>query len=112
MVNSASPATSAKNTNKEAIYLALQQIPRGTVVTYGQLAQLAGLPGAARLVGNLLNNLPEGTRLPWHRVINAQGKLSLPADSPGYIEQVRRLTLEDVEVIRGKINLTRFGWHI
>jgi len=113
MVHAASSVTSTKSTaNKEAIYLALQQIPRGTVVTYGQLAQLAGLPGAARLVGNLLNNLPEGTRLPWHRVINAQGKLSLPADSPGYIEQIRRLTLEDIEVIRGKISLKRFGWHI
>lgn len=113
MVHSASSATPTKSTaNKEAIYLALQQIPRGTVVTYGQLAQLAGLPGAARLVGNLLNNLPEGTRLPWHRVINAQGKLSLPVDSPGYTEQVRRLTQEGIEITRGKINLTRFGWHI
>lgn len=98
-------------TNKEAVYLALQQIPSGKVVTYGQLAQLAGLPGAARLAGSVLRDLPKGTRLAWHRVINAQGKLSLPLDSPSYREQIRRLTAEGVEINNGKINLKQFGWN-
>lgn len=97
--------------SREAIFLALKQIPRGRVVTYGQLACLAGLPGAARLAGNVLRNLPAGTRLAWHRVINAQGKLSLPPDSPAYQEQLRRLTTEGVEITNGKISLVRFGWH-
>ena len=96
--------------NKEAIYLALYKIPSGKVVTYGQLAGLANLPRAARLVGTVLRELPEGSLLPWHRVINAQGKLSLPIDSPGYNEQVRRLLAEGVEVQQGKINLRRFRW--
>lgn len=98
--------------NKEAIFLALQQIPRGKVVTYGQLARLAGLPGAARLAGSVLRELPKGTRLAWHRVINAQGKLSLPPGSPSYQEQIRRLTAEGVEIHNGKISLLRFGWDI
>jgi Predicted methylated DNA-protein cysteine methyltransferase len=97
--------------SKEAIFLALKQVPRGKVVTYGQLARLAGLPGAARLAGNVLRDLPTGTRLAWHRVINAQGKISLPPDSPGYQEQIRRLTAEGVEIHNGKVNLLRFGWN-
>ena len=52
--------------NKEAIFLALKQVPQGKVVTYGQLARLAGLPGAARLAGSVLRDLPKGTRLAWH----------------------------------------------
>lgn len=98
------------DTNKEAIYLALAHIPEGKVVTYGQLARLAGLPGAARLAGNVLRTLPENSRLAWHRVINAQGRLSLPINSPGYLEQVRRLTEEGITVSAGKISLKQFGW--
>jgi methylated-DNA-protein-cysteine methyltransferase-like protein len=51
-------------------------IPFGKVATYGQIAQLAGLPKHARLVGTVLKNLDEGSHLPWHRVINSQGKVS------------------------------------
>src|SRR5690606_34934489 len=91
-------------------FLALSQIPAGSVVTYGRLAQLAGLPGAARLVGHVLRELPEGSSLPWHRVINAQGKLSLPEQSASYKEQTRRLQQEGIEITRGKINLKRFGF--
>lgn len=98
------------SSNKEAIYLALYNIPAGKVVTYGQLASLANLPRAARLAGTVLRDLPEGSQLPWHRVINAQGRLSLPVNSPGYNEQVRRLLEEGVEVKQGKISLRRFGW--
>ena len=69
--------------NKSAIYLALKSVPAGKVVTYGQLAKIAGLPGAARLVGTTLCQLPENTDLPWHRVINAQGKISMPENRTG-----------------------------
>lgn len=96
--------------NKEAIFLALKQIPAGRVITYGQLAQLAGLHGAARLVGHVLRELPEGSNLPWHRVVNAQGKLSLPEQSASYKEQIRRLQQEGIEITRGKINLNRVGF--
>lgn len=93
-----------------AVYLALASIPAGRVISYGQLAAIAGLPRAARFVGTLLRNLPEGTDLPWHRVINAQGKISLPVDSESYREQVRRLKNEGIEFTNTKINLRKFGY--
>ncbi len=100
-----------KRDSKEAIYLALMTIPEGKVVTYGQLAALAGLPGAARLAGTVLCGLPEHTHLPWHRVINAQGKISLPESSPAYEEQKRRLEAEGVEFKNQKISLRIYGYN-
>lgn len=67
---------------REALYLVLAQVPPGQVVSYGQLAELAGLGRAARWVGRTLSQLPVDTRLPWHRVLGAGGRISLPADSP------------------------------
>jgi methylated-DNA-protein-cysteine methyltransferase-like protein len=96
--------------NKDAIYSALHRIPAGKVTTYGQVAQMANLPGAARLVGNLLRDLPDESRLPWHRVVNAQGRISLPPGSPGHDEQTRRLLAEGIAITRGRIDLSQFGW--
>ena len=59
-----------------AILRVIQAIPRGHVMTYGQVAQAAGLPRRARLVGKLLRELPAGSNIPWHRVVNAQGTIS------------------------------------
>lgn len=95
---------------KEAIYLALAQIPKGKVITYGNLAKLAGMPNGARLAGRLMCELPEGSRLPWHRVINAQGKLSLPVDSDSYREQIKRLEKEGVVINNGKIKLSIYAY--
>ncbi len=97
--------------NKSAIYLALMAIPPGKVIAYGQLAKLAGLPGAARLAGKVLCGLPKNTELPWHRVINSQGKISLPEDSPGYKEQKCRLESEGIEFKNNKINLRIYGYN-
>ena len=62
------------------IYAVVRRIPRGRVATYGQVAELAGLPGHARQVGYALHALPRGTTVPWHRVLNARGALSLIHD--------------------------------
>ncbi len=105
------PASSTLSTNREAIYLALMTVPRGKVITYGQLAALAGLPGAARLAGAVLSGLPENTELPWHRVINAQGKISLPADSAAYKKQRQRLHTEGVQMVNEKISLRIYGYN-
>ena len=105
------PASTTSATNREAIYLALMSIPVGKVITYGQLAALAGLPGAARLAGTTLCGLPENTELPWHRVINAQGKISLPPDSAAYKKQLQRLQAEGVEIKNGKISLRIYGYN-
>lgn len=89
----------------------VRRIPRGRVATYGQVAALAGLPGHARQVGYALHALPRGTRLPWHRVINAQGEVSRrrrPGD-----ELSQRLLLEREGVrfdARGRVALARLRW--
>lgn len=93
-----------------AIYLALAAIPKGKVIAYGELAKLAGLTNGARIVGKVLCKLPEGSDLPWHRVINSQGKISLPPDSESYREQRARLIDEGIEFVNEKINLRRFGF--
>lgn len=105
------PARTTSATNREAIYLALMSIPAGKVITYGQLAALAGLPGAARLAGTVLCGLPENTDLPWHRVINAQGKISLSPESAAYKKQWQRLQAEGVEIKNGKISLRNYGYN-
>jgi len=94
----------------QAIWQTLSQVPPGTVVTYGQLARLAGLPGLARFAGRVLQQLPEGSSLPWHRVINAQGRISLPPGSAAAREQAERLRCEGVEVRAGRIPLKRYQW--
>jgi len=96
---------------KEAIYLALAQIPKGKVITYGNLAKLAGMPNGARLAGRLMCELPEGSKLPWHRVINSQGKLSISENSESYREQIRRLEKEGVAINNGKIKLSIYGYN-
>lgn len=89
----------------------IDAVPLGRVASYGQVASEAGLPGRARRVGWLLRNLPPGSSLPWHRIVGAGGRLSLPPDSRGWTEQRRRLRAEGVEVdARGRIDLERFGW--
>lgn len=96
--------------NKEAVIQVVNAIPAGTVVTYGQVAQLAGLGKAARFVGTTMKNLPPNSRLPWHRVVNAQGKIAFPIDSEGYRLQKQRLLKEGVQFKGQRISLAVFGW--
>ena len=95
----------------DQLYQMLAAIPAGKVVTYGQLAQLSGKPRGARWVGQTLNKLPRDTELPWHRVINAQGKISMPLDSPSGAKQQRRLAAEGVLLHNGRVPLKEFQWH-
>ncbi|HEX9078435.1 MAG TPA: MGMT family protein [Desulfuromonadaceae bacterium] len=95
-----------------AIYAAVARIPRGSVATYGQVARLAGLPGRARLVGYALSALAERSALPWHRVVNAQGRIS-PRSGGSDADMEQRLRLEHEGVgfdASGRIPLDRFLW--
>ncbi len=85
------------------IWQVVALIPAGKVATYGDVARLAGLPGAARRVGAALRALPAETRIPWHRVVNAQGKLSLPEGSRAQYTQRERLEAEGVVFKSGRI---------
>ena len=73
-------------------------IPRGRVATYGQIAALVYTPRAARAVGLVLRNLPANTKVPWHRVINAHGMISIENLNVPKQEQARRLQKEGIEV--------------
>ncbi len=85
-------------------------IPAGNVATYGQIAQLAGLPGYARFVGATLRQLPADSTLPWYRVINASGRISFPRGTPAYLRQKERLIADGVSVERGRIRLSEYRW--
>lgn len=91
------------------IYAAVRKIPRGRVATYGQVARLAGLPRRARLAGYAMSLAPAG--LPWHRVVNASGRVSARAHPYGAAHQ--RELLEDEQVVfgaSGRIALRRYQW--
>ena len=95
----------------QRIYAVVRRIPVGRVATYGQVAELAGLPRHARLAGYALNALPAGTTLPWHRVVNAKGKVSLRSDGRGHdtLQQLK-LSREGVRFVNGGISLARYQW--
>ncbi|QFU76695.1 MGMT family protein [Halioglobus maricola] len=95
----------------ERIWQVVSLIPEGKVSTYGDIAHKAGLPGAARRVGRALQGLPEDTRIPWHRVINAQGRISLPEGSASQYTQRDRLEAEGISFRPNKsIDLRRYRW--
>ncbi|HEY0038765.1 MAG TPA: MGMT family protein [Longimicrobium sp.] len=95
----------------ERIYAVVRRIPKGRVCTYGRVAALAGSPGAARQVGYALHALPEHTAVPWHRVINAAGRVSLRRGDGPELEQRFRLEAEGVLFDQaGRVSLERFGW--
>jgi len=105
-----SPASLDFGQWKKSVWQVVQGIPRGHVLTYGEVARLAGKARWARRVSQAMRRTPKGIELPWHRVVNAQGKISLPEDSYGYLEQKKRLTEEGVVFLNGRIDLDRFGY--
>jgi len=94
----------------KAVWKVVQDIPPGHVLTYGEVARLSGNPRYARRVSQALRWAPRSMSLPWHRVINAQGKISIPEESPGYQVQKTLLEEEGVVFLKGKIDLERFGY--
>lgn len=91
-----------------AVYRLVEQIPRGRVATYGQLAVLLGYPRAARAVGYAMKHCPSG--LPWHRVVNAQGGISLRGNVASMVTQRVLLEQEGVTVRGGRTRLDRYRW--
>ena len=87
----------------------VRSIPKGKVATYGQVARLAGNPNGARQVVRVLWSQSEKCRLPWHRVINAQGRIALTGE--GFLMQRSLLKQEGVKVTTdGAIDFARFRW--
>ncbi|MGF1514050.1 MAG: MGMT family protein [Elainellaceae cyanobacterium] len=97
----------------DAIYQVVRQIPQGKVATYGQIADLAGLPGRARLVGYALHRVDApDSEIPWHRVINVKGEISYSAMRRGgdYLQRAL-LEQEGVEfTTAGRVNFRQYLW--
>lgn len=98
-------------TNAQLIEKTVRRVPRGRVATYGQIAFMIGAPRNARQVGTVLRSLPEETRVPWHRIVNACGRIS--ERDRNVCEGLQRHLLEEEGVDfdeRNRIDLARFQW--
>jgi methylated-DNA-protein-cysteine methyltransferase-like protein len=104
-------ARRAASDRYDRICSVVAKVPKGRVATYGQIAALAGLPGAARQVGYALHARAEARALPWQRIINARGEISLPQEFG--MGSVQRQLLEQEGIVfdeRGRISLRRYQW--
>ena len=102
---------SAKNSFFAQVYEVVRRIPPGKVATYGQIARLLDKPRAARTVGWALHSIPEGSDVPWQRIINAKGIISLDARGPG--GAIQRVLLEAEGIVfdeQGRVDLQAHGW--
>lgn len=96
---------------QQRVWQIVASIPFGCVTTYGEIARLAGSPRAARQVGGVLRRLPQGSKLPWHRVINRKGEISMVGDD--LRRQRDALEAEGVEVSNdGKVSLADYRWKL
>ena len=100
-------ATEKRN---ERIWATICDIPKGSVASYGQVAEIAGIPRGARQVGYALRHLPGDNGVPWHRVITASGRIAFNDGSDGFMEQSRRLQEEDVAILKGRVDMAKYRW--
>ncbi len=90
------------------VYAVVRRIPSGRTATYGQVAALVGRPRAARAVGGAMGRCPPG--VPWHRVLNAQGRISRRKRAAGMLTQRMLLEREGVTMRRGRVDMMRHAW--
>lgn len=96
----------AMTTSAQAILAVVRAIPAGHVRGYGEVAREAGFPRGARRVARVLSENTDPA-LPWHRVLRSDGRIAMPADSPGFAEQSARLRAEGVVVENGRVGGVR-----
>lgn len=94
----------------ERIWATVCDVPKGRVASYGQIAELAGLPRGARQVGRALKHLPNDREVPWHRVLTASGRLAFEPGSRAFRRQASRLRQEQVPVLRGRVDMAKYRW--
>lgn len=103
--------TSAKTLRHfQAIWHVTRLIPEGYVAGYKLVADLAGLPGRARMIGRALAAAPEHEPVPWHRVLRSNGQIAFPAGSEAAHTQRERLLTEGVTVNNQRVNMAIYGW--
>lgn len=102
------------NEKYQRIWQVIQLIPEGKVASYGQVADLAGLPGRARLAGKSLSHVPregyQGKPVPWFRVLRSSGHIAFPIESESFQEQRAKLISEGVSVNGSRVSLKKFQW--
>nr|WP_263324216.1 MGMT family protein [Neobacillus sp. Marseille-Q6967] len=95
----------------ERVIAIIKHIPAGKVMTYGQIARVAGSPRAARQVVRALHSMSRKHRLPWHRVVNSKGQIALQ-DDESYHQQLFSLESEGIEIgLNGTIDLEKYQYH-
>lgn len=92
----------------DAVYALVRRIPKGRIVTYGQIAALLQRPRAARAVGGAMRRCPAG--VPWHRVVNAAGRISRRRRASSMLTQHMLLEREGITIARGRVDLVRHAW--
>ena len=96
---------------REKVYKYLTTIPKGKVVTYGQIAMHLGNIRLSRIVGNILHSNPDGVKYPCYKVVNREGRLTPNYVFGGIEVQKERLEAEGIEVIDNKVDLKKYGWN-
>lgn len=100
----------ASHPEYQKIWHTVNLIPRGKVASYGQIADLAGLPGRARVVGKSLGFVPKETQVAWHRVLRSNGQIAFPKGSESALIQTGLLQTEDVVVLNNRVKMALFQW--
>jgi methylated-DNA-protein-cysteine methyltransferase-like protein len=88
----------------------IRDIPEGRVASYGQIAEIAGVPRGARQVGYALKHLPDDVEVPWHRVLRSSGRLAFESGTRAYRKQAGLLAEENVPVLKGRVDMKKYRW--
>ncbi len=94
----------------QLIWDTIRDVPKGSVASYGQIAEIAGIKRGARQVGYALRHLPANQKVPWHRIITASGKIAFAVGSDKFDEQAGRLIKEGVVILNGKVDMRVYRW--
>jgi methylated-DNA-protein-cysteine methyltransferase-like protein len=94
----------------ENIWNSVREIPSGQVASYGQIAEIAGIPRGARQVGSALRHLPSDRAVPWHRVLQVSGRIAFEKGSEKFEEQKGRLIKEGVVIPGSKVDMRKYRW--
>ncbi|MBM6615725.1 MGMT family protein [Desemzia sp. RIT804] len=95
----------------ERVVRIIQSVPAGKVMTYGQIAALAGNPRGARQVVRILHSMSQKYDLPWHRIINAKGEIAIKDDEGSFTQKDRLISEGIVLTEAGKVNLIHYRYH-
>lgn len=102
--------TTGRQARIRRIWDTICDIPQGSVASYGQIAEISGIPHGARQVGYALRHLSDTHEVPWHRVIQTSGRIAFDKGSAQFEEQSQRLLMENVAVISGRVDMQKFRW--